>query len=106
MRGELPKLRKLCAKSGKKMTDEQKALREDEVNDFEYQVECVPDGVTRNVPPPPPRTNPGNLASGAGGNGRTGKKKRKGIALSIGCTKCQSQEPPEVGSCIVCTAVP
>ena len=81
LRGELPKLRKLCAKSGKKMTDEQKALREDEVNDFEYQVECVPDGVTRNGPPPPARTNPGNIASGAGGNGRTGKNKGKGIAL-------------------------
>jgi len=33
------------------------------------------------VPPPPARTNPGNIASGAGGHGRTGKNKGKGIAL-------------------------
>lgn len=77
LRGELPKLRKLCAKSGKKMTDEQKALREDEVNDFEYQVECVPDGVTRNVPPPPQGRTRGTSRAAPAETGGRAKIKEK-----------------------------
>jgi syntaxin of plants SYP7 len=48
------------------------------MNDFEYQIECVPDGVTRNVPPPPPRTTVGD---GASGSGARGAKNKKGIVV-------------------------
>ena len=79
LRGELPKLRKLLAKAVKKTSAEEKATKEDEVNDFEYQIECVPDGVTRQVPPPPPRAKVGS--DGASGSGAGGKKNKKNIAL-------------------------
>ena len=72
LRGEMPKLRKLAAKGAKKLTEQERANREDEMNDFEYQVECVPDGVTRNVPPPPPRTTLGDGASGSGARNKKG----------------------------------
>ena len=72
LRGEMPKLRKFAAKGAKKLTEQERANREDEMNDFEYQVECVPDGVTRNVPPPPPRTTLGDGASGSGARNKKG----------------------------------
>ena len=72
LRGEMPKLRKLAAKGAKKLTEQERANREDEMNDFEYQIECVPDGVTRNVPPPPPRTTLGDGASGSGARNKKG----------------------------------
>lgn len=78
LRGELPKLRKFAAKGAKKLTEKERANREDDMNDFEYQIECVPDGVTRNVPPPPPRTTVGD---GASGSGARGAKNKKGITV-------------------------
>ena len=44
LREELPKLRKLMSKKSKGVTDEMRAEREQEVADFEYKIECVPDG--------------------------------------------------------------
>lgn len=68
LRGELPKLRKLLAKKNKGLTEEEKEGRAHLVDDFEYKIECVPDGVTRSVPAPPHRRNTGG-ASGSGGGG-------------------------------------
>ena len=65
LREELPKLRKLMSKKSKGVTDEMRAEREQEVADFEYKIECVPDGVTKAPPPPPPR-----LSEGGGGAAR------------------------------------
>lgn len=71
LRGELPKLRKLLVKKNKGLTEEEKAARADQVDDFEYKIECVPDGVTRSVPAPPQRRSGGG--SGAGGSGGGGQ---------------------------------
>jgi SYP7 family syntaxin len=65
LRGELPKLRKVMAKKNKGLTEEEKEARVEQVDDFEYKIECVPDGVTRSVPAPPQRRGGG----GGGGNG-------------------------------------
>jgi SYP7 family syntaxin len=66
LRGELPKLRKLLVKKNKGLAEEEKAARADQVDDFEYKIECVPDGVTRSVPAPPTRRASGGGASGSG----------------------------------------
>ena len=72
LRGELPKLRKLLVKKNKGLTEEEKAVRADQVDDFEYKIECVPDGVTRSVPAPPQRRSGGGGSGGGGGAGGSG----------------------------------
>ena len=67
LRGELPKLRKLLAKKNKGLSEEEKAARADEVDEFEYKIECIPDGVTRSVPPLPQKRVGTAGASGLGG---------------------------------------
>lgn len=52
LRSELPKLRKAAQKKTKGLAYEEKATREDLIDKLEYKIECVPDGVTRSVPPP------------------------------------------------------
>jgi SYP7 family syntaxin len=81
LRGELPRLRKYAAKCGKKLSEKQRADREDEVNDFEYRIECIPDGVTRSLPPPPPRTRIGS--DGASGSGGGGGNKKANARLAV-----------------------
>jgi SYP7 family syntaxin len=67
LRGELPKLRKMMDKKMKGLTDEEKDERVSQVDNFEYQIECVPDGVNK-APPAPPKPR----AGGDGGTGSTG----------------------------------
>ena len=66
LRGELPKLRKMMEKKMKGLTDEEKEERVSQVDNFEYQIECVPDGVNK-APPAPPKPR------GAGGDAGGGR---------------------------------
>ena len=67
LRGELPKLRKMMDKKMKGLTDEEKDERVSQVDNFEYQIECVPDGVNKAPPAPPkPRAGGGRIRAGSG----------------------------------------
>ena len=71
LRGELPKLRKMMDKKMKGLTDEEKDERVSQVDNFEYQIECVPDGVNKAPPAPPKPRGPG----GDGGTGSAGRER-------------------------------
>ena len=77
LRGELPKLRKMMDKKMKGLTDEEKDERVSQVDNFEYQIECVPDGVNK-APPAPPKPR----AGGDGGTGSAGRAAGPGRGTS------------------------
>ncbi|ACO69756.1 predicted protein [Micromonas commoda] len=69
LRGELPKLRKMMEKKMRGLTDEEKEERVSQVDNFEYQIECVPDGVNKAPPKAPKPRGAGNDAGGGTGGG-------------------------------------
>ena len=74
LRGELPKLRKMMDKKMKGLTDEEKDERVSQVDNFEYQIECVPDGVNKAPPAPPKPRAGGDGGTGSGGGNGNGKR--------------------------------
>ena len=68
------KLRKLAAKGAKKLTEQERANREDEMNDFEYQVECVPDGGRGTCLRRRPERRSATAPSGSGARNKKGVK--------------------------------
>ena len=72
LRGELPKLRKMMEKKMKGLTDEEKEERVSQVDNFEYQIECVPDGVNKAPPAAPKPRGAGAMPAVAPGAERAG----------------------------------
>jgi SYP7 family syntaxin len=72
LRGELPKLRKMMDKKMKGLTDEEKDERVSQVDNFEYQIECVPDGVNKGAPGAAQTTGPGRRRRDRVGRAGTG----------------------------------
>jgi SYP7 family syntaxin len=79
LRGELPKLRKAMAKRAKGLSEEDKRSREESVDQMEYDVERVPDGVNRSAPVAPGRRPVGGGAGGSGGAGAGGS----GVSVDV-----------------------